>query len=74
MLLPPLLWFAALLAQATEQTHGLGDTFALLTFLLNNPAAVHWCARTPKFLLAVLVLYPLAVYCYLLDQRDRHPG
>lgn len=74
MLLPPLLWFAALLAQATEQTHGLGDTFALLTFLLNNPAAVHWCARTPKFLLAVLILYPLAVYCYLLDQRDRHPG
>ena len=36
--------------------------------------ALKWCASTPKFLLAVLVLYPLAVYCYMLDQADRHPG
>ena len=31
-------------------------------------------SSTPKFLLAVLVLYPLGVYCYLLDQADRRPG
>ena len=74
MLLPPLLWFAVLLAQATEQAHGLGEMTALLAVLLNDPLSVRWCARTPKFLLAVLILYPLAVYCYLLDQRDRHPG
>lgn len=74
MLLPPLLWFAVLLAQATEQAHGLGEMTALLAVLLNDPLSVRWCARTPKFLLAVLILYPLAVYCYLLDQRDRYPG
>ena len=42
--------------------------------LIQNPAALHWCPNTPKFLLAVLVLYPLAVYCYKLDQADRRPG
>lgn len=45
-----------------------------LTALLNDPLNLHWCSSTPKFLLAVLVLYPLGVYCYLLDQADRRPG
>ena len=45
-----------------------------LTALLNNPLSLRWCSSTPKFLLAVLVLYPLGVYCYLLDQADRRPG
>ena len=33
--------------------------------ILNNPSMLRWCASTPKFLMAVLVLYPLAVYCYM---------
>lgn len=74
MLLLPLLWFAAVLAQAAEQTHGLAALAAALTEILNNPLALRWCSNTPKFLLAVLVLYPLAVYCYKLDQADRRPG
>lgn len=74
LLLIPLLFAAAALAQATEQAQGLAEITAALSTILNNPMALKWCASTPKFLLAVLVLYPLAVYCYVLDQADRHPG
>lgn len=73
-LLLALLWLAAGLAQITEQAHGLSALAAGLTALLNDPLNLHWCSSTPKFLLAVLVLYPLGVYCYLLDQADRRPG
>ena len=68
------MWCAAALAQATEQAQGLAEITVVLSSILNNPMALKWCASTPKFLLAVLVLYPLAVYCYMLDQADRHPG
>lgn len=74
LLLLPLLWFAAALAQAAEQAHGLAEITALLSELMQNPAALHWCQNTPQFLLAVLVIYSLAVYCYKLDQADRRPG
>lgn len=74
LLLIPLLFAAAALAQATEQAQGLSEITVVLSSILNNPMALKWCASTPKFLLAVLVLYPLAVYCYMLDQADRHPG
>lgn len=74
LLLLPLLWLAAALAQAAEQAHGLAEITALLSELIQTPAALHWCQNTPKFLLAVLVIYPLAVYCYKLDQADRRPG
>ena len=74
LLLLPLLWLAVALAQAAEQAHGLAEITALLSELMQNPAALHWCQNTPKFLLAVLVIYPLAVYCYKLDQADRRPG
>ena len=58
-LLLPLLWLAAGLAQITEQAHGLSALAAGLTALLNDPLSLRWCSSTPKFLLAVLVLYPL---------------
>ena len=74
LLLIPLLFAAAALAQATEQTQGLAEITAVLSEILHPPSMLRWCASTPKFLLAVLVLYPLAVYCYMLDQADRHPG
>ena len=73
-LLLALLWLAAGLAQITEQAHGLSALAAGLTALLNDPLNLRWCSSTPKFLLAVLVLYPLGVYCYLLDQADCRPG
>ena len=73
-LLLPLLWLAAGLAQITEQAHGLSALAAGLTALLNDPLSLRWCSSTPKFLLAVLVLYPLGVYCYLLDQANHRPG
>ena len=74
LLLLPLLWFAAALAQAAEQAQGLAEITVLLSELMQNPVTLHWCQNTPKFLLAVLVIYPLAVYCYRLDQADRRPG
>ena len=74
LLLIPLLFTAAALAQATEQAQGLAEITAVLSEILHTPSMLRWCASTPKFLLAVLVLYPLAVYCYMLDQADRHPG
>ena len=74
LLLIPLLFAAAALAQATEQAQGLAEITAVLSEILHTPSMLRWCASTPKFLLAVLVLYPLAVYCYMLDQADRHPG
>ena len=63
LLMIQLLIAAAALAQATEQAQGLAEITAALSTILNNPMAFKWCASTPKFLLAVLVLYPLAVYC-----------
>lgn len=74
LLLIPLLFAAAALAQATEQAQGLAEITAVLSEILHTPSMLRWCASTPKFLLAVLVFYPLAVYCYMLDQADRHPG
>lgn len=74
LLLIPLLFAAAALAQATEQAQGLAEITAVMSEILHTPSMLRWCASTPKFLLAVLVLYPLAVYCYMLDQADRHPG
>ena len=74
LLLIPLLFTAAALAQATEQAQGLAEITAVLSEILHTPSMLRWCASTPKFLLAVLVLYPLAAYCYMLDQADRHPG
>lgn len=74
LLLIPLLFTAAALAQATEQAQGLAEITAVLSEILHTPSMLRWCASTPKFLLAVLMLYPLAVYCYMLDQADRHPG
>ena len=74
LLLIPLLFTAAALAQATEQAQGLAEITAVLSEILHTPSMLRWCASTPKFLLAVLVFYPLAVYCYMLDQADRHPG
>ena len=71
LLLIPLLFTAAALAQATEQAQGLAEITAVLSEILHTPSMLRWCASTPKFLLAVLVLYPLAAYCYMLD---RHPG
>ena len=73
LLLIPLLFAAAALAQATEQAQGLAEITAVLSEILHTPSMLRWCASTPKFLLAVLMLYPLAVYCYMLDQADRHP-
>lgn len=74
LLLLPLLWLAAALAQASEQGAGLAGMAAVLSALLDNPLSVRWCANTGRLMLAVLVFYPLAVYCYLLDQADRRPG
>ena len=70
LLLLPLLWFAAALAQVAEQVHGLAEIIALLSELMQNPAALHWCQNTPKFLLAVLVIYPLACLLYTSDAAD----
>ncbi len=52
----PLLFAAAALAQATEQAQGLAEITAALSVILNNPSMLRWCASTPKFLMAVLVL------------------
>ena len=65
LLLIPLLFAAAALAQATEQAQGLAEITAVLSEILHTPSMLRWCASTPKFLLAVLMLYPLAVYCYI---------
>ena len=69
LLLIPLLFAAAALAQATEQAQGLAEITAVLSEILHTPSMLRWCASTPKFLLAVLVLYPLAVYCYTTSMR-----
>ena len=74
LLLIPLLFAAPARAQASDQALWLADISFVQSSFLINPMALNWCACSPIFLLAVLVLYPLAVYCYMLDQADRHPG
>lgn len=73
-LMLPLLWFAAALAQAGEQGVGLSGMLEILNLLIQNPFQLRWCANTGKLVLAVLILYPMGVYAYMLDQADRHPG
>ena len=55
LLLIPLLFAAAALAQATEQAQGLAEITAVLSEILHTPSMLRWCASTPKFLLTVLV-------------------
>lgn len=74
LLLLPLLWLAAALAQITEETSGLTAMFSGLSELMSEPLSLRWCASTGKFLVATLIIYPLAVICYLQDKADRHPG
>ena len=62
LLLIPLLFTAAALAQATEQAQGLAEITAVLSEILHTPSMLRWCASTPKFLLAVLVLLALAAF------------
>lgn len=70
----PLLWLAAALAQALEAGSGLSGIAAELSVLMGDPLSVRWCSRTGAFLLAVIVLYPMGVFCYWQDQADRRPG
>ena len=74
ILLLPLLWLAAALAQVTEETSGLAALISGLSELMSEPLSLRWCASTGKFLVATLIIYPLAVICYLQDKADRHPG
>lgn len=74
LLLLPLLWLAAALAQVTEETSGLAALFSGLSVLMSEPLSLRWCASTGKFILITLIVYPLAVICYLQDKADRHPG
>lgn len=74
ILLIPLLWAAAALAQAIEQGDGLSGIVSVFSTLLKAPFSVRWCSHTAGCLVAVLVLYPMAVYCHMLDMADRHPG
>lgn len=73
-LLLPLLWLAAGLAQITEQAHGLSALAAGLTALLNDPLNLRWCSSTPKFLLTVLVLYPLGCIAICSIRRTAAPA
>ena len=70
----PLLWLAAALAQTLEAGSGLSGIAAELSVLMGDPLSVRWCSRTGAFLLAVIVLYPMGVFCYWQDQADRRPG
>lgn len=74
LLLLPVLWLAAALAQAADQGGGLSGMTEMLSYLVEHPLALKWCANTGKMLLLTLFLYPLGIHCYLLDQADRRPG
>lgn len=43
LLLIPLLFAAAALAQATEQTQGLAEITAVLSEILHTPSMLRWC-------------------------------
>ena len=64
LLLIPLLFAAAALAQATEQAQGLAEITAVLSEILHTPSMLRWCASTPKFLLAVLVFLKIGSQVY----------
>lgn len=74
MLALPVLWLAAALAQATEQGGGLAEMATVLSTLLANPLALHWCKSTLKYVLMAAILYPLCIAYYYLEQEGRHPG
>lgn len=70
----PILWFAAMLAQATADASGLAEIAACLSALMAAPTAVRWCANTLKFMVIAVVLYVMILFYYYADQADRHPG
>ena len=54
ILLLPILWLAAALAQITEETSGLAALFSGLSELMSDPLSLRWCASTGKFLTIIL--------------------
>ena len=74
ILLLPVLYLAAALAQVTEETEGLAALISGLSELMSDPLSLRWCASTGKFLTIILFVYPVAVACYWQDKADRHPG
>ena len=74
LLLVPILWCAAGLAQAFPPGAKLDGITQTLSGLLENPFALEWTTRTPKYLLAAVFLYGMGIaYCYAARGNTR-PG
>lgn len=74
LLLVPILWCAAGLAQAFPTGAKLDGITQTLSGLLENPFALEWTTRTPKYLLAAVFLYGMGIaYCYAARGNTR-PG
>lgn len=69
-----LLWLSAALAQAVDAGGGIAGITEQLSALAADPFSVRWSASTGKFLLAMAVIYPTAIFCYRADQAAQHPG
>lgn len=74
VLMLPVLWLAAALAQSVDMGGGLAGLAAHLSALIAAPLSVRWSESTGKFLLLALICYPLAVFCYLEEKLRQHPG
>lgn len=46
----------------------------ILSALVNAPFSVRWTENTPKLVLFISILYPMAVFYYISEQADLRPG
>lgn len=70
----PLLWLAIALAQARSEADNLAQMLEILSALINAPLSVRWTENTPKLVLFISILYPMAVFYYISEQADLRPG
>lgn len=74
LLILPVLWVVLAASQAAGETDSFAEAVARLTELLQRPAELCWTEHSLKAIIAVLVLYPMSVIYYKLDNANRHPG
>ena len=74
LLVVPVGYLAAVLADVWEQGLVLETFFTALQSKLFAPWLIRWTGQTPAFILGFLALYGLAVFCFQSEQGTRRPG
>lgn len=74
VLLFPLVWFAAILAQSMPPELALDTFLAALTDSLSTPLSLRWTERTAPVILGAVLCYGMAIAIYYSGKTNGRPG